>query len=244
MTPFPAGSRVLLLNLDDFGMDHAVNVAVVRSIGDGIAASCSLMAPCPWAPHALQLLRQRPAIPFGIHLTLVCDTVARPWGPLVPKDDVPSRLDDHGRLFTPAQVPRLLARARLDEVELEFRRQIEVVADAGLTPTHLDWHCLADGGRDDIFDLTLAPADEYGLALRAWLEPGRRTLRRRGVPVVDNDFLDSFSLGLDGKAARYAELLRTLPAGLTEWALHPAVGGGEARALDPGWRVRASDYES
>ena len=60
---------------------------------------------------------------------------------------------------------------------------------------------------------------------------------------MDNDFLDSFSLRLDGKAARYAELLRTLPAGLTEWALHPAVGDGEARAVDQGWRVRASDYD-
>jgi chitin disaccharide deacetylase len=60
---------------------------------------------------------------------------------------------------------------------------------------------------------------------------------------VDNDFHDSFSLGLDGKAARYAELLRTLPAGPTEWALHPAVGDDEARTVDQGWRVRASDYD-
>jgi predicted glycoside hydrolase/deacetylase ChbG (UPF0249 family) len=81
-----------------------------------------------------------------------------------------------------------------------------------------------------------------GWALRAWLEPARQKLRR-GVPVVDNDFLDSFSLRLDGKAARYAELLRTLPAGLTEWALHPAVGDDEARAVDQGCRVRASDHD-
>ena len=243
VTFLPAGAPVLLLNLDDFGRYGAVNVAVVRSIEDGVAASCSLMVPCPGARQALQLLRRRPEIRFGIHLTLVCDTAVRPWGPLAPTDDVPSLLDDQGRLFTPAHVSQLLARARLDEVELEFRRQIDAVADAGLTPTHLDWHCLTDGGRDDIFDLTLALADEYGLALRAWLEPARQKLRRRGVPVVDNDFLDSFSLGLDGKAARYAELLRTLPAGLTEWALHPAVGDDEARAVDQGWRVRASDYD-
>lgn len=37
--------------------------------------------------------------------------------------------------------------------------------------------------------------------------------------------------------------MRTLPAGLTEWALHPAVGEDEARAVDQGWRVRASDYD-
>jgi hypothetical protein len=69
--------------------------------------------------------------------------------------------------------------------------------DYGLTPTHLDWHCLADGGRDDIFDLTVALAGEYGLAARVWLEPGRQKSQQRGLPVVDHDFLDSFSLDLD-----------------------------------------------
>jgi hypothetical protein len=53
----------------------------------------------------------------------------------------------------------------------------------GLTPTHLYWHCLADGGRDDILDLTLALAKEYALAVRIWLEPRRRKLRQRGLPV-------------------------------------------------------------
>jgi len=36
---------------------------------------------------------------------------------------------------------------RLDELEVEFRAQIEAVLFAGLKPTHLDWHCLHNGGR-------------------------------------------------------------------------------------------------
>jgi predicted glycoside hydrolase/deacetylase ChbG (UPF0249 family) len=117
------------------------------------------------------------------------------------------------------------------------------VADAGLTPTHLDWHCLADGGRDDIFDLTVALASEYGLAVRAWLEPARHKLRQRNPPVVDHDFLDSFRLDIDGKSGRYAELLRALPPGLSEWAVHPALGDKQSQMIDPGWRVRLTDYE-
>jgi len=128
-------------------------------------------------------------------------------------------------------------------VEREFRAQIDAVLDRGLTPTHLDWHCLADGGRDDIFDLTVALAREYGLAVRAWLEPARRKMRGLGQPVVDHDFVDSFALDLDGKSARYAQLLRELPAGLSEWAVHPGLGDEEAQAIDPGWRVRRTDYE-
>ncbi|MEY9968023.1 putative glycoside hydrolase/deacetylase ChbG (UPF0249 family) [Streptacidiphilus sp. MAP12-16] len=163
--------------------------------------------------------------------------------PLTATARVPSLLDGTGQLFTPAQVPELLAQARLDEVEREFRAQIDAVADSGLTPTHLDWHCLADGGREDILDLTVDLAGEYGLAARVWLEPGRRKLRRRGLPVTDNPFLDSFSLDLDGKPARYAQLLRDLPTGLSEWAVHPSLGDAESQAIDDSWRVRRTDYE-
>ena len=51
-------------------------------------------------------------------------------------------------------------------------------------------------------------------------------------------FLDSFRLDIDGKAAAYAQLLRELPVGLSEWAVHPGLGNEQAQAIDPGWRVR------
>jgi predicted glycoside hydrolase/deacetylase ChbG (UPF0249 family) len=234
---------VLIINADDFGMYDAVNAAVIRSVEEGIASSCSLMAPCPGAADAMSLLRRHPRVPFGIHLTLVCDTPGYRWEPLASRAEVPSLLDESGELFTADRVPALLAQARPEEVEREFRAQVSAVADAGLSPTHLDWHCLADGGRDDIFDLTVSLAGEYGLAVRAWLGPARRTLRQRGLPVVDHEFLDSFRLDIDGRAARYAGLLRDLPAGLSEWAVHPALGGRQAQAIDPGWQVRQGDYE-
>lgn len=240
---FPPDARVLIVNLDDYGMYHAVNVAVVRSIEEGIAGSCSLMVPCPGAPHAMHLLRHRPEIAFGIHLTLFCDTTEHRWGPLSAKEKVSSLPDAAGDLFAPTQVPELLAQARLDEVELEFRAQLGTVLDRGLAPTHLDWHCLADGGRADIFDLTVALAQEYGLAVRVWLEPGRGRMRRSGRPVVDNAFLDSFRLELDGKSERLAGLLRDLPIGLNEWAVHPGLGDEESQAIDPGWLVRRTDFE-
>lgn len=242
---YPPGARVLIVNCDDFGMDDGINAAVIDSIEQGIARSCSLMVPCPAAPDAMRLLRERPAIPFGIHLTLVRDSTDDRWGPLAPKQTVPSLLDDAGELFTPTPAERaeLLARARLDEVEVEFRAQINAVADAGLTPSHVDFHCLADGGREDIFDLTAELAAEYGLAMRVWLEPGRQKMRQLGLPVTDNDFLDSFALDIDGKQARYAQLLRELPAGLNEWAVHPGVGDGRSQAGGRGWRVRRTDHE-
>jgi predicted glycoside hydrolase/deacetylase ChbG (UPF0249 family) len=235
----------LIVNCDDFGMHPAINRAVVESIERGIASSCSLMVPCPAAADAMRLLARRPGIPFGIHLTLVRDSASYRWGPLTARERVPSLLDESGELFVPTPAGRaaLLGRARLDEVEAEFRAQIDAVIDAGLTPTHLDFHCLADGGRDDILGLTVGLAAEYGLAVRVWLEPGRRAMRQRGLPVVDNDFLDSFSLDTEGKAARYRQLLHELPAGLNEWAVHPGLGDPASPAIDGGRPVRRTDHE-
>ncbi|MEU7897000.1 ChbG/HpnK family deacetylase [Nonomuraea sp. NPDC049152] len=132
---FPAEARLLIVNNDDFGMYHAINAAVVDSIERGIARSCSLMVPCPWATHAMHLLRLRPWLSFGVHLTLVCESPLYRWGPLTAKEQVPSLLDEAGALFAPARIPELLAQARLDEVELEFRAQIDAVVGSGLRPT-------------------------------------------------------------------------------------------------------------
>ena len=88
----------------------------------------------------------------------------------------------------------------------------------------------------------MALAGEYGLAVRVWGEAGRQ--RVRGLPVVDHDFLDSFSLSLDGKAERYARLLRELSGraervGCASGAGGRAVAGRRARGV----AVRRSDYE-
>src|ERR671934_1260717 len=158
---FAADARVLIVNCDDFGMHDAVNAAVVESIENGIASSCSLMVPCPAASNAMRLLHERPHIPFGIHLAFIRDSLEYRWGPAAAKADVPSLLNpDTDELYvnTPAQRNALLAKAKLTEVERESRAQINAVIDVGLAPTHLDWHCLADGGRADIFDLAIALA--------------------------------------------------------------------------------------
>jgi hypothetical protein len=73
-------ARVLIINADDFGMYPSVNRAVLQSIENGIASSCSLMPLCPGARQALQLLKERSHIPFGVHLTLVCDFDTNPSG--------------------------------------------------------------------------------------------------------------------------------------------------------------------
>ena len=237
-------ARLLIVNADDFGMSEAVNEAVLGSIKQGVVCSTSLMVPWPGAAQAMQMLRENPEIDFGVHLSVICDMPRCRAGPVAPLEAVSSLVDESGRFYGEERRAEFVARSKLGELEVEFRSQIEAVVSAGLQPTHLDWHCLADGGRPDVFDMTLGLAKDHGLALRVHDGLSIPNLQSQGLPTNDHDVLDSFSLDPVGKSERYVKMLRDLPVGLTEWAVHPALDGPELRELEPdGWPVRHTDYE-
>lgn len=241
---YPEDARLQIINADDFGMCNSNNEAIMRALTEGVVSSTSLMTPCPWAPQAMQFLQEHPEIPFGVHLTVICDFAMYRWGPLTSANRISSLVDESGYFFLHARREKLLAQARLDELEVEFRAQINAVLDAGLKPSHLDWHCLADGGRADIFDLTVDLAKEYGLALRVHDRSLAQRMQDAGLPTNDFDVLDSYHMDPTGKPALYAQLLRELPAGLSEWAVHPSLGNAESQALEPeNWQVRRADFD-
>lgn len=240
---YPADARLLIVNTDDFGMCHAVNEAIIRTLKEGIASSCSLMVPCPWHLHALKLLQDSPDIPFGVHLTSVSEQPGYRWGPVICRNEVPSLVDEAGYFYTEPRIDEFLAQVNLAELEREYRAQIELVLAAGLQPTHLDSHCGIHTRREPIFDMTVALARDYGLALRVSGQPFIEKLQKQGLPTNDYELMDSYDLDTAGKSARYAQMLRDLPVGLSEWAVHPGLGNAELQALMPSWPVRQTDFE-
>ena len=241
---YPDDARLLIINADDFGRSHASNEATLRTLKEGVVSSTSLMVPCPWALHAMHLLSDHPDLAFGVHLTVICDLVQYRWGPLTSREKVPSLIDETGFFYHVAHIPEFLTQAKLSELEVEFRTQIEAVLAASLKPTHLDWHCLQNGGRADIFELTVGLAKAYGLALRVHDRPVIETVQRQGLPTNDYDLLDSYALSSIEKSAHYAQMLRDLPVGLSEWAVHPGLGNAELQALEPeSWQVRQADFD-
>ncbi len=241
---YPDDARLLIINADDFGRSHASNEATLRTLKEGVVSSTSLMVPCPWALHAMHLLSDHPDISFGVHLTVICDVVHYRWGALTSREKVPSLIDETGFFYHVEHIPEFLTQAKLSELEVEFRAQIEAVLAASLKPTHLDWHCLQNGGRADIFEMTVGLAKEYGLALRVHDRPVIETVQRQGLPTNDYDLLDSYALSSIEKSAHYAQILRDLPVGLSEWAVHPGLGNAELQALEPeSWQVRQADFD-
>jgi len=241
---YPPDARLLILNADDFGMCNSVNVAIMGTLQAGLVRSTTLMIPCPWAQHAMRFLADHPEVPFGIHLTLISDPADYHWGPLTSREKVPSLVNRAGYFYNFDGMGLLLAQAKLDELEVEFRAQIDTVLDAGLQPTHLDWHALRFGARTDIHELMIRLAKEYGLAMRVIGRTSIEKLQSQGLPTSDYDFLDSYGIEPGTKPTRYARLLRELPAGLSEWAVHPGLDNEELLALEPaGTHERQTDFD-
>lgn len=241
---YPPDARLLIINADDFGMCHAVNAAVIGALAGGLLTSTTVMPPCPWARHALRFLASRPDIPFGVHLTVIAEWDDYRWGPLTPRDKVPSLVNEDGHFYNFDQMPAFLAGVHLGELETEFRAQIESVLAFGLRPTHIDWHCLRLDGWDAVSEVMVGLALEYGQAFRTVVRSQIAMVQRLGLPANDGGFLDSYHVDPATKAAHYAELLRRLPAGLSEWAVHPGLDTPELLTIEPaGNHIRQTDYD-
>lgn len=241
---YPSDARLLIINADDFGMCQPINDGIVQAMNRGIVQSTTLMMPCAAAPSAIQHLQAHPELSFGIHLTAIGESDDDTFDPLAPKAQVPSLLNEAGHFYGFARMAELFAKAKLDELELEFRTQIEAALAAHLRPTHLDWHSLRLGQRPEIIDLMRGLAREYGLALRVMGQAAIANIQQLGLPCNDFDFLDSTSLPLADKPAHFLRHLHELPAGLNEWAVHPGLGTAELQRLQPTmWQIRHSDVE-
>ena len=237
-------ARLLIINADDFGRSHACNEGILRSLTEGVVTSTTLMVPCPWALHAMQVLSDHPEISFGIHLTVISDVPLYRWRPLTCREKVSSLIDEAGFFYSYERIPEFLAQVKLSELEVEFRAQIETVLATSLKPTHLDWHCLYNGGRADIFEMTVKLAKAYGLAVRVHDRATGEVLRDQGLPTTEHPVVDTFQLDITGKSTWFANALRALPSGLSEWAAHPALDTPELQAYEPeSWQAHSTDLD-
>jgi len=239
---YPKDARLLILNIDDYGLCYTANDTAIGLLKKGNASSCTVMTPAPWGLHGVLLLKENPEIQCGVHLTAISEHVRYRWRPLSSRERVLSLVDEEGYFFLETRQDQFTRQAEVLELELEFRQQIEFVLGHGLSITHLDSHCNTHDSRDDFFEMTVRLAREYGLALRVHNEKYMEQLKKDNLPAIDYPDLDTFWLPVEGKFQTYLRLLKELPEGLSEWGIHPAYESAELRAITPEWPVRASDY--
>jgi chitin disaccharide deacetylase len=249
---------VLIPHVDDLGVSHGANVAMVELAGLGFVTCGSVMPPCGWLSEMVEMAKERLALDVGVHLTLTSESRACRWRPISTTSRTSGLLDGDGYMWP--DVPSLRHHADHGAVETELRAQIETALAAGLDVTHLDTHMGAAAApefaaiyaslgreyrlpvllnRDSAsYDavLTMGPLDrEFYDGLIAELDAER-------MPLVDR-----FAMGLAMRhlscEEAYRHIVEHAGPGLTFVSLH-CNAPGDIEAMHPNdaaWRI--AEYE-
>jgi hypothetical protein len=124
----------LVVQGDDFGMCHAVNVGTAQAFREGIVTQAATMAACPWFTEAASLAREF-GIPVGVHQTLTCEWDFMRWRPLT---DGASLVGEDGTFRR--TVAEAKAAIEHDDAVRELSAQVAKFAAEGLTLEYLDVH--------------------------------------------------------------------------------------------------------
>ena len=245
-------AKLIIVHADDVGVTHSVNAATVTALNDGLVNSASIMVPCPWFPEIADYAKAHQDLDFGLHLTLTAERVYYRWGPVAPRDKVPSLVDENGYFHHDWQ-----PNTQIDpkDVEVELRAQIERALAMGVRPTHLDSHQYRlIMTNKDLFEVFVRLAHEYKLPFfvtRDWfaqypyLEP---SLGPNDI-VIDHTVTIEPSVPAEKWGEFYSSALRQLQPGVTEFVIHLAYDNDEMKAATreratwgAAWRQRDYDY--
>ncbi|MEU4191905.1 ChbG/HpnK family deacetylase [Kribbella sp. NPDC026611] len=124
----------LIVQGDDFGMIHAVNVGTVEAFRDGILTQASTMAACPWFTEAAALAREV-GLPLGVHQTLTCEWDFLRWRPLT---DGTSLVGPDGTFYR--TIDEAKASVTHADAVAELSAQVAKFAAEGVEIDYLDVH--------------------------------------------------------------------------------------------------------
>jgi predicted glycoside hydrolase/deacetylase ChbG (UPF0249 family) len=206
----------LLVRSDDMASSHAANVSCIEVATKGISRSIEIMVPCPWFFEASQILRQNPGIDVGVHLTVTSEWDGIKWGPITAS---PSLADADGN-FLAGTGDWYNKSYKMDEVEAELRKQIELAIREIQNVSHLSSHMGAPDVKPELKDLVKKLAKEYNLIYE--------TENLDYVPESGWDKAQSFQ----EKEAAFIEMLGKLKKGKTYlFVEHPANESDEMKAV-------------
>ncbi len=161
---FPKDAQVLIINADDYGMNHATNVGTERVLKAGAVTSATVMVPCGWFPAAAEFARNNPQANIGVHTTLTSEWRRYRWGPLLGCSEVPELCDEMGYFFP--DVFSIYGLGEIDQADRELRAQIDRALAAGIDVTHIDSHMGAMQYSPEYFERYIRIAADYNLPCR------------------------------------------------------------------------------
>lgn len=214
----------LIVRVDDMGCSHATNTGILETFEKGIATSVEVMVPTPWYPEAIAMLKKRPDIDVGIHLTLTSEWTNMKWRPVT---HVTSIVDDHG-YFYPMVWPNDLMPDNsilenewsLADIEKELRAQIEIIKKDLPDVSHMSAHMGCLSMNEETKELYQKLGDEYDLDIY----PEEYAVKR--LPLRwDNTMTPEQRIDL------FVEAIQNLTPGNWMFVEHPAHSMPEQQAI-------------
>jgi predicted glycoside hydrolase/deacetylase ChbG (UPF0249 family) len=238
---YPPDAKLLIVHADDLGMAHSINRASIKGLETGLVSSASIMIPCPWLPEIAAYARTHPEADLGLHLTLTSEWSLYRWGPILPKERVPSLLDGNGYLY-PTETE---AAAHIDpkEAEAEIRAQIARAKALGIQPTHLDSHMGTLYQTQALFETLFRVARDNKLLIRVSKEwfaaaPFLPSLIGPDDVVVNTVINIEPSVTAEGWSKFYSDAIKNLQPGISEMIVHLAYDDEEMKGVafdHPNW---------
>jgi predicted glycoside hydrolase/deacetylase ChbG (UPF0249 family) len=240
--------RSLVVTADDVGLHSGLTRGALKAHDEGIVTACSVVANGRALEEALDLLRDRPNLDVGVHLTLVGER------PLSPPEQVPSLLGRDGAFlkgFRPFAMRYLRGGIKSQEIEQELRRQIEKLLAADLKIVHANSHQHLHV-LPRIFEIVVRLAEEYRIPFVRLPEDSEGEISLRGLEIgVLRRIAGKARKRLEGSAIQttdravgildagrltFERLVRVLEdvEGFAELVCHPGIGD-QALEAEYGW---------
>jgi predicted glycoside hydrolase/deacetylase ChbG (UPF0249 family) len=212
---------------DDFGLDEATNLAIVRAHREGALQGASLMLGQPGTAQAVALAREHPGLHLGWHLHL-CDSrpvtrAAWPW------------CASPGRAGLAIGLLPSARKLMRQEVREQWRQFTATGLTCDFVNAHHHLHVHPAILREV---LAVLPANYSGwlrgFGVRSFdrqpkgtgrmarlLGPAIRSWLRRGSPLRTSDTLWGVDRLFGMEAGEIRAVVKTLPRGLHEFVFHP-----------------------
>jgi predicted glycoside hydrolase/deacetylase ChbG (UPF0249 family) len=214
----------LIVRGDDMGSSHTANQAIIKAFKEGIVTSAEVMVNAPWFPEAVKLLKQKPGLDVGVHLTLTSEWENIKWRPLTP---CRSLVDSNGYFFPMRSANENYPNQSLDEInwklndiENEFRAQIELAQRNIPQLSHVSAHMGCTELSEEVRNITKQLAKYYHIDI----EPDEFQVISLGYGGPSNTF--------DEKKSGFIRMLETLESGKSYLFVdHPGFDNVELQAM-------------
>jgi predicted glycoside hydrolase/deacetylase ChbG (UPF0249 family) len=247
---FAKDAKLLIVNGDDFGMNHSTNEGTCKALKSGGLTSATVMMPCGWNVEALNWAKAHPQASIGVHTTLTSEWGGYKWGPCLGVGGVPSLCSPEGYLWD--DVILVYGSATIEDVEKEIRTQIIRAIASRVDITHIDSHMGTMQYNPIYHELYLKLAKEFNLPCRMAghdimdMAGGGYLIDKAdemGVLHPEMLYMDG-PPSLEATESYFKDLMAKIPAGkVSELYIHAAVEGDEMSATTGSAKRRIADTD-